>query len=341
MLTGPNTATSLQNANIAYISCDPEAYANSHIDATATIQTAAQQISQGSANAGSQQGAIILYSIYSSFCEYSAPESFTYEVIYTSTNASQARTLADSLAQGSIVGQDSMIQLDESSVANSSNALGPSPTTAVAMIILYSITGIITALFLIIIITGAIRAHRHPERYGPRNVIGRPRQSRAKGIARAMLETLPIVKFGESEDDNVPMPKPGTGERDIELGEARTTGQENGTTGTDMAADGATAREMAVDEAGSSHSHDDRDSHHTTDEQTEMDKAADDHTGHAHVHPTVDTGDANTNNGLACSVCTDDFVKGQDTRVLPCGHKFHPECIDPWLLNVSGTCPLW
>ena len=51
--------------------------------------------------------------------------------------------------------------------------------------------------------------------------------------------------------------------------------------------------------------------------------------------------DANAENGLACSVCTDDFTKGQDVRVLPCNHKFHPECIDPWLLNVSGTCPLW
>jgi hypothetical protein len=27
--------------------------------------------------------------------------------------------------------------------------------------------------------------------------------------------------------------------------------------------------------------------------------------------------------------------------VLPCQHKYHPNCIDPWLLNVSGTCPLW
>ena len=34
--------------------------------------------------------------------------------------------------------------------------------------------------------------------------------------------------------------------------------------------------------------------------------------------------DANAENGLACSVCTDDFTKGQDVRVLPCNHKFHP-----------------
>jgi hypothetical protein len=27
--------------------------------------------------------------------------------------------------------------------------------------------------------------------------------------------------------------------------------------------------------------------------------------------------------------------------VLPCDHKFHPPSIDPWLIGVSGTCPLW
>ncbi len=49
------------------------------------------------------------------------------------------------------------------------------------------------------------------------------------------------------------------------------------------------------------------------------------------------TGDEN----LGCSICTDDFLVGEDVRVLPCSHKFHPACIDPWLINVSGTCPLW
>jgi len=45
-------------------------------------------------------------------------------------------------------------------------------------------------------------------------------------------------------------------------------------------------------------------------------------------------------NSLGCSICTEDFHLGEDVRVLPCNHKYHPACIDPWLLNVSGTCPL-
>lgn len=39
-------------------------------------------------------------------------------------------------------------------------------------------------------------------------------------------------------------------------------------------------------------------------------------------------------------MCTEDFVRGDNARVLPCDHKFHPDCIDPWLLNVSSTCPM-
>ena len=186
------------------------------------------------------------------------------------------------------------------------------------MIILYSITGIITALFLVIIVVGAIRAHRHPERYGPRHVIGRPRQSRAKGIARAMLETLPIVKFGDKDD------KPITPTRDIELGRSERADPN----------DPAAARATEAPIADSS-VHNDK-----VDTEPELVKTETvDGTNDSERRKTQDG--TNTDNGLACSVCTDDFVKGQDIRVLPCDHKFHPECIDPWLLNVSGTCPLW
>ncbi|KAJ0108983.1 hypothetical protein J7T55_005531 [Diaporthe amygdali] len=33
-----------------------------------------------------------------------------------------------------------------------------------------------------------------------------------------------------------------------------------------------------------------------------------------------------------CSICTEDFVDGDDIRRLPCDHIFHPRCIDPWLI---------
>ncbi|KAJ1674997.1 hypothetical protein EV182_002143 [Spiromyces aspiralis] len=41
-----------------------------------------------------------------------------------------------------------------------------------------------------------------------------------------------------------------------------------------------------------------------------------------------------------CAVCIDDFEEGDVLRVLPCGHGFHKECIDPWLIKKSVECPL-
>lgn len=43
----------------------------------------------------------------------------------------------------------------------------------------------------------------------------------------------------------------------------------------------------------------------------------------------------------SCSICTEDFVDGDDIRRLPCDHIFHPRCIDPWLCGFAVTCPLW
>lgn len=42
-----------------------------------------------------------------------------------------------------------------------------------------------------------------------------------------------------------------------------------------------------------------------------------------------------------CSICTEDFVDGDDIRRLPCDHIFHQRCIDPWLTGFAVTCPLW
>jgi hypothetical protein len=37
-----------------------------------------------------------------------------------------------------------------------------------------------------------------------------------------------------------------------------------------------------------------------------------------------------------------DFEEGDDIRVLPCEgkHCFHQTCVDPWLLELSSSCPI-
>lgn len=283
-------------------------------------------------------GAILLYSTASERCTFTPTEDFSYNIVYTMPDTNTSMALEEGLTATGPPDKSTTIKLYQEQSSNGSgggDVLGKSPSTAVAMIILYSITGIITALFLIIIVVGALRAHRHPERYGPRHVLGRARQSRAKGIARAMLETLPIVKFGERGD-----------RKHVEAGGALSNGRgahpdpdvELGTTeGRDR-----TTPPTATEDQNASTSHPSTATPQPT--ENKPDAVPDTVTTETHLGTSAPNPEAteatNTDNGLACSVCTDDFVKGQDIRVLPCNHKFHPECIDPWLLNVSGTCPL-
>jgi hypothetical protein len=43
-----------------------------------------------------------------------------------------------------------------------------------------------------------------------------------------------------------------------------------------------------------------------------------------------------------CPICIVDFEEGDDIRVLPCDgkHCFHQQCVDPWLLKLSSSCPI-
>ena len=254
--------------------------------------------------------AIVLYSFESVRCNIN--DARAYKAFYTIPNFTPM--LLETMTK---INQMGMIQATNPSPngSNSTPNSNPQRTPAVAMSILYAVTGIITVLFLVIIATGAWRAHTNPERYGPRGgFAGRPRQSRAKGLARAMLETLPIVKFG----DPIPV-KEENG--DVEL---QGTAAEERRPSTSNYATARQSKPEVQSSAKPDASQDDGSKNIPNEDATKE-------------QSQIEAQGSNT----GCSICTEDFKKGEDVRVLPCNHQYHPNCIDPWLLNVSGTCPLW
>ncbi|KAL2138966.1 hypothetical protein VTI28DRAFT_5930 [Corynascus sepedonium] len=274
--------------------------------------------------------AILLYSLDRSACKLGGQD-LSYNTFYTMGDSDAAReTMNNTLRAGGIL---------RATITGSDNMTSPVPggeeggggrNSAVAMSVLYSITGLITLLFLVIIGTGAVRAHRYPERYGPRSGLGgRPSQSRAKGLARAVLETLPIVKFGD--------PSPAKADPSLELESQLPATTPDPSMGTRLSAipeepPTPQTRRSAAPMSGAVPE---------TDEAPARDQARISGLGEAENNKEGTKNDGPpAEEHLGCSICTEDFTVGEDVRVLPCDHKFHPPCIDPWLINISGTCPL-
>eukprot|EP00934_Nitzschia_sp_Nitz4_P009169 Nitzschia sp. Nitz4//scaffold36_size144017//43746//45508//NITZ4_003078-RA/size144017-snap-gene-0.191-mRNA-1//1//CDS//3329549432//9159//frame0 len=44
--------------------------------------------------------------------------------------------------------------------------------------------------------------------------------------------------------------------------------------------------------------------------------------------------------GLVCAICLDHFDCGTTIKVLPCNHKYHYDCLLPWLTERHASCPL-
>ncbi|WPH02916.1 Hypothetical protein R9X50_00578600 [Acrodontium crateriforme] len=319
LLTAKNELN-IQEGQIILVSCDPGAWPGFE-----TLNSAL------SAAEGLDVAAIIMYSSTSDTCDLTSDDN-GFPDFYASKSAMDTATMLQRFKptlQGSntinvVIGPSDNSSNGTGSTDNSSldnDANGPTPSTTVAMIVLYSITGVITTLFLAVIITGAVRAHRHPERYGPQAVFGHPRQSRARGLARAMLDSLPIVKVGDRSADASKL-------GDVELA-AQNHVDENGERTHAEATD-------SIHQVGNT----DRSEALPSSEANSSSETPPRESGIAAAAVTTASPSGSGDHTQGCSICTEDFVIGEDQRVLPCDHRFHPNCVDPWLLNVSGTCPL-
>ena len=151
--TNYTNVANLTDTSLAYISCNPADYPG-FVDAQSVFESAYRR---------ANLSGIILYSTATDYCDYDSGAQDLVQgfPIYSMTDADASAALLDQI-DNLPVSMKFFVKLQGRSNDNSNNnsnsfqqqnPLGPSPSTAVAMIILYSITGIITALFLVIITT--------------------------------------------------------------------------------------------------------------------------------------------------------------------------------------------
>ncbi|PPQ67283.1 hypothetical protein CVT25_005867 [Psilocybe cyanescens] len=252
------------------------------------------------------------------------------------------------------------------------------PNTALAMIILYAITGCVSALFCIVIISGAIRAIRHPERYGPRARMGGdggPPQSRARGLTRAILDTFPIVKFGSSQAGlSQPPPPRYPLDKDSEVQSSSYNMEMGPIPINDLAntppdptinpADSSSSTALGSRVTDQAHRVESPSPSGSTDIPSTFSKSASPISSDASAnrqYPLKDLGEGSSRDisraparqvqddvvpasigRETCPICIVDFEEGDDIRVLPCEgkHCFHQNCVDPWLLKLSSSCPI-
>lgn len=58
------------------------------------------------------------------------------------------------------------------------------------------------------------------------------------------------------------------------------------------------------------------------------------------IFSVPDEGDepAMSRSSMECSICLESFCEGDELICLPCGHRFHLCCLDPWI-RTCGDCP--
>lgn len=47
-----------------------------------------------------------------------------------------------------------------------------------------------------------------------------------------------------------------------------------------------------------------------------------------------------TGSDFECYICLAEYSDGEELRTMPCSHRFHVDCVDKWLRDMHGVCPV-
>lgn len=406
--TRASTSIYIGYPDIALINCDDDAN-QSGTSATEQLINYAVQSSD----------CVLLYSLHSNSCNFTSGYKIYASqmgLVLTTLSTVMARSIAQAMNETDDLTAVITPSASTKSGSSSSNSSGSGYST-VPMAILYSVTGLVAAIFLFIIISGAIRVHKHPERYGLPPPGGYPEEplspsggfppgsmysQRAKGLARAVLDSIPLVtarvrhKQDQQQDENntgvavchgsSASPDPAcvktegmTATREIEHKEdadkdcnsasLRQEQQHNSSSSTsDEAYELSTFYSVTSKASSTNSEHVDSDSPEPASNSTPPASSNSDsppattNTAAPTIpqytyttltpspappalpeYPTtsaLEQLDIDDNDETLCPICFETFADGEILRVLPCHHRFHAPCVDPWLLNSSSHCPM-
>jgi hypothetical protein len=199
-----------------------------------------------------------------------------------------------------------------------------------------------------------IRAVRHPERYrATAGSGGGGGPGRGGVLTRAILDTFPLIKFGapradaetqmEAKDQDLEAhgnrPSPMLEMRDIQSDVPATSS---------AGPEPPHAATIAGAENDATWPH----SRRAHDDYDDDDDLADLPPARPRAGPSSSTATTSVTSAAdplpesigreTCPICIVDFEEGEDVRVLPCEgkHVFHQACVDPWLLELSSSCPI-